>query len=209
MIITEILEFKYSYKVYVDEEYIGILRKKTLKKNHLAENQIVDDFELLKKLIADDEYESGKNKILRQLGFSQKTEKEVFQKLEKDCFSENTINKVMVFLKEYNLLNDTEFANHYTNKVKRCGKSKQAIKYSLIKKGFNKELITDSLNEITEDEEYENALKLGMKKIKTIKNKSSLESAKKLKLYLTYKGFSYTISDKVVKKLIESTEYDI
>lgn len=203
MTITRLEAYKYRFKVYVDEEYIGIIQKKTMKQNNLFEGQDIDDLLTLKNIIEEDEYESAKNKVLRQLSFSQKSEKEVIKKLKDDCFSENTISKVLNFLKNYNFINDDYYAKSYTESIKKSGKSKNAIKTNLIKKGFDKELIADSMELVSDEEEYVNALKIAEKKVKSLESYDEYAKAKKLKQFLAYRGFDYCVIDKIICMLVK------
>ncbi|MGL5440671.1 MAG: regulatory protein RecX [Filifactoraceae bacterium] len=202
MIITKIEKFKYSYKIYVDDEYVGIVTKKTIRDENICEKKDINSIESFKKIILENEYESAKNKVLRQLGFSGKTEKEVFIFLKKNNFQLVTIERVIEFLKGYKLINDKDYIETYTESIKNCGKSKNFIKDNLYKKGFDKELVCTALESISEEDEFKSAMSIAKKKLKQIKSEDNYERAKKLKQYLTYKGFNYNIADKVVKFII-------
>ena len=75
-----------------------------------------------------------------------------------------------MYLKEYNLINDLEFAESFAkDKINLNGFGPKRIKYDLYKKGISNDIIQKVLEE-DKDDEYSRALELGKKKLTSYKN---------------------------------------
>ena len=73
----------------------------------------------------------------------------------------------MDFLKQYKFIDDEKFTETYIkDKLKSQGKNR--IKYSLLNKGIDEELIKEKLSYIDNDDEENVALKLAQKKYKIL-----------------------------------------
>ncbi|SHJ51755.1 recombination regulator RecX [Tepidibacter formicigenes] len=195
--------------IYVDNKFFIGVYKDIIYKLKIEEGKDVDEI-TLKDLIKKEMYLKAKNKALNILSRSYQSEKNIRYKLSKDEFDENTINRVICFLKEYNFINDLELAKNITkNKININKYGKNKIKESLYKKGIDKSTINDILKEeLSDDIEFENALNLGKKKLEKIKNEDKNKVYRKLSQHLSYKGFDFNIIRKVINKLLDS-EYNL
>lgn len=110
-------------------------------------------------------------------------------------------NKIIDELIEMKLIDDEYYFKEYILQKKNFSKhSKRKISYNLSMIGFDKEF-DHFLDEIyTDEEEYENALYHGKKRLKTLKN-DDLNSKGKLYSSLANKGFSYDSIRKVLEEL--------
>lgn len=155
-----------------------------------------DDFDKIKK---EDEFNRAKESALNSIEFSAKTESEIKNKLKRKNFTEETIEKILKFLSDYNLTNDEMYVKNYINdKIKFQRYSKRKIFYNLSVKGLDKKLISRFLDDVPYSIEYENAMYLAEKKAK---NDYSYENKKKVYNYLSYRGFSYDIINECLDEL--------
>lgn len=92
--------------------------------------------------------------------------KKIKRKLSSE-FDENIIERVIDFLKSYNLVNDSVLAQKIVNtnvNLNKCGKNR--IKQNLYNKGINRSTINEAVSELDKDTEFENAMYLAKKGMK-------------------------------------------
>ena len=133
-------------------------------------------------------YEAAKNKALRLLEYRSHSEREMRDKLKRVGFGHEEIERVLEFLREYNFINDREFAEKYARNlknIKRMGKHR--IKAELMKKGIASELIDDAISGIDWEEE-DILTPMVRKKLDGDFERKSIDRCVR---YFLYKGYSY------------------
>ncbi len=158
-------------------------------------------FDTYKDILADDEFNRGKNIALSKISYAQKTSFEIEKILKDNGFSGNTIEKVINFLNEYGILNDELYVKSYVSdkhNISRWAKNK--IRYSLKAKKISDILIETYIDKISDDEEYEKAYNFAIKKAR---DDFSMENKQKVYRYLAGKGFEFDIINKVVGELFK------
>lgn len=159
------------------------------------------NFDTYKDILADDEFNRGKNIVLSKISYAQKTSFEIEKILKDNGFSGNTIEKVINFLNEYGILNDELYVKSYVSdkhNISRWAKNK--IRYSLKAKKVSDILIETYIDKISDDEEYEKAYNFAIKKAR---DDFSMENKQKVYRYLAGKGFEFDIINKVVGELFK------
>lgn len=152
MQITKIMEHsKTISKVWVDYELAFTLPKKDISKLNLYEEKEITqvEYEYIQNEIV---FKLAKNKALNILERAIKTEKEMKDKLGRSGYSEYIIEKVIAFLKEYKFIDDTNYAMNYVN-FNSTRKSKRQIEFDLRKKGIDKLILDEVLDEYDEEKE--------------------------------------------------------
>ncbi len=160
------------------------------------------EIDSLKKIIAEEEFLKCKNSALRIVEKAYKTEKEMVDKLLQKGYEGIIIEKTIAFLKEYNFLNDEKYTLMYAkDKSKIQGKNK--IKYSLMKKGIDKEIIENTLDSIDNNVEEETAYNLAIKKYRILSKKENdkYKLNQKLIRFLLGKGYDYGLIKDVIKRI--------
>lgn len=164
----------------------------------------IDDelsFDTYKVILADDEVNRAKNLALSKISYAQKTSFEVEKLLKENDFSADTIEKTIDFLNEYEILNDEIYVKSYVADKHNIARwSKNKIRYSLKAKKINEDLINIYLDQISDEDEYENAYNFAVKKAR---NDFSIENKQKVYRYLAGKGFDFDIINKVVGELFK------
>lgn len=187
--------------IYIDNEFAFACYKELVYKEGLKKEMEVE-IDSLKKIIAEEEFLKCKNSALRIVEKAYKTEKEMVDKLLQKGYEGIIIEKTIAFLKEYNFLNDEKYTLMYAkDKSKVQGKNK--IKYSLMKKGIDKETIENTLDSIDNNVEEETAYNLAIKKYRILSKKENdkYKLNQKLIRFLLGKGYDYGLIKDVIKRI--------
>ena len=153
MIITKIEKSKKgNIWIYADNNYLTSLSPEVFLKSKLKVGDYIDE-EILKKINADSDRHKAKEKALRLLSFRAHSKKELENKIKlssTDESAQHAVNK----MEELGLVNDLEFSKAYAKEL-ACLKyySINRIKYELLKKGVDKSVISEAIEEIEIDEE--------------------------------------------------------
>ena len=198
---------KERINLFLDGEYAFSLSIELVYKEGLNKNDEIDSEKL--KILAEHESQIRcKNSALRIIEKSCKTEKEVRDKLILKGYEDNSINKSIEFLKEYNFINDSNYTKAFIReKLKSQGSQK--IKYTLIQKGISKENIEEELSDLNKESEKNIALNIAKKKFDIIKKKENdnYKISGKLYRYLISKGYEYDITSEVVKEIMSLDDF--
>jgi len=187
--------------VYIDGEFAFGLMREILYKYGLSENMEVDR-EFIDEVLLEEEWLKAKDKALKFLSYRQRSQKEIEDKLKKEGFSDEIIEKTVDFLKSYNLIDDIAFAKNFMMDKSNINKyGPERIRYELYMRGISKDII----DEVLEDygDEYSIALDLAKKKVKSYKGNDRNAIYRKLGTFLQSKGFSYECISKVLRELVK------
>lgn len=192
---------KERVNVYIDEEYSFSINMELVYKFGLKEKQEIDKEKILN-IAALENFSKCKEVALNTVERSYKTEKEIRDKLFLKDFDEDTIEKTIEFLKEYNFIDDLKFVKMYVkDHIKSQGQNK--IKYALVRKGIDKALIDEALEEIDRDDEFDVAFTLCEKKYLSIIKRENDEFKVKNKVirYLLGRGYDYDIAKECIREV--------
>lgn len=148
--------------------------------------------------------ERAKSRAINYISGKLKTKYEVRLKLKENGFAEDVIDKVLDILEKEEYLNDKVYCEIFIeDKKKLNGYGKNKIKSLLIQKGISKNIFEDFLNEFEYDEEFDNALKMGIKKLELLSNEEdNFKKKQKIINYLTYRGFGFDVINDVLKEIL-------
>lgn len=187
--------------IYIDGEFAFGLMKEIQYKYGLSEDMEIDK-EFIDDILLEEERLKAKDKALKFLSYRQRSHKEIEDKLKKEGFSDEIIDKTIDFLKNYNLIDDMAFAKNFIMdkaKINKYGPEK--IKYELYMKGISKDIIDKALEDY--GDEYSIALELAKKKIKSYKDNDRNSIYRKLGGFLQSRGFSYECISRVLRELVK------
>ena len=132
-----------------------------------------------------EEFDQAKTKILKYIVYKKRTEQEVRQKFQKE-FDEEMFEDIIEYLKEASYIDDEDYIDKIVNNFKLLKNlSNKELRYKLMAKGLNNNLIEDYFYENKEElEEYEikSAYNIILKKNRDIEKEE-------IKLYLMKKGY--------------------
>ena len=199
---------KERVNIYIYEEYaFSISAELIYKENIKVKDKIYVDS--LKNLADEDNYIKCKNTALKTIERTYKSEKELAQKLALKGYDDHIINRTINFMKEYNLLNDNNYATMYVkDKSRNIGKKK--IKYSLLQKGIDEEIIESELEKIKNDEDKAIVYEMALKKYKVFSKRENdnYKLTQKLYRFLMGKGYDYDLIKDVVKSIVKSEDFE-
>jgi len=148
----------------------------------------------------------AKNAALRFLSFRRRTEKEIKDKLRKKGFDDKSIRRTIEKLKEYDLVNDSEFANAWVKeRLAYKPRGRKLLAQELWKKGIKKDIIDQVTEELCQDEE-KSAAEL-LEKVKgRYKNLEPKVARRRMYGLLMRRGFSYETARSAMALLISSAD---
>lgn len=156
------------------------------------------DFDLYKKILRENDFNRCKNEALKQISYRNRTSFDLKNKLREKKFDQESIDRVIVFLNDYDLINDELYVKSFVNDKSRINNwSKGKIRYKLKSKFIDDSLIDSCLDEISYEEEYEKAYEAGLYK------KESVDDKNKVYRFLASRGFSYDIISDVLGSLFK------
>ncbi len=188
-IITEISMQKNNKKrcnLYVDNEFFCGMSVETALKNRLKVGQEIDK-QKLEDLVLESERQEALIKATDYILKGLKTKRQVKEYLIKKGYSEQVAYESVDKLKEYNYIDDVEYARQYIESVSKK-QGKRLTEYRLMMKGVRKEDIESAYSDA--DDHASESVKIIAKKHLGDKP-ITRENLAKTYRYLIGKGFSY------------------
>lgn len=189
---------KTRVNIYVDGEFFCGLNSEVLFSNQIKVGSEVDE-QRLKALIFESEVKKGVSYVFGLLAKKPYAEREIRTKLYQKGYSSEATQKIIETIKEYKLIDDSDYAKTYVDSNKT--KSKREIEFNLSQKGIDKHIIQNAVNDIENDDEM---AKIDIITAKYMKNKpKTSENLQKLFRYLQGKGFEFELIKNKISKLKE------
>ncbi len=182
--------------LFVDGEFLVGLSIECVLKNRIKVGQDVSNAEIFA-LAKEDERGTALTKAINYVSARLKTKKQVKDYLLKKGYSEDTVWYCIDKLKDYNLINDLEYAKRYVEST-GVKQGKRMMAYKLMAKGLNKEDINVAIDSVEVDT-FEGAYNLALKHIRN--KEITKENLSKTYRYLLGKGFSYEEAEKAIDKI--------
>ena len=144
------------------------------------------------------------DKLMKYVLFQRRTVQEVRAKCKLLGFSDEYIEEIIAYLIENRYLDDELYAMKYIlNIIKLKKKSIQEIRFDLLKKGIDEQIIEKYITEDLKRFEFKSATELAKKKYK------ACEDILKVKKYLMGKGYPREVVNKVIDSLKEISNNNI
>lgn len=203
MVITAIEPRRKSLSaIYIDGEFAVKLDTETVLSERLKAGMEIDD-ERLHNLIKTSDARRAKEKALWLISYRDHSEGELRQKLRKD-YGEEAVDKAIERLKELGLISDENFAKKYAESLSHKHLSQRQIQQKLRLKGIDKELTTETIEELDLDEKQEIKALIEKKYINKLSNEADL---RRTVAALQRRGFSYSDIRSVINEFREFEEY--
>ncbi|WP_019640232.1 regulatory protein RecX [Paenibacillus fonticola] len=156
----------------------------------------------LEEIIAADERQRSYGDALAYLSRKPRTAYEICLRLDEKGWSEGTASDVIRRLTQEGLVDDAAYAQEWVRqRVGSHGKGKLWVRHELQQKGIAKPLIEEALNEVSEEDEYDSAFQLGLKKWKSTKGEL-MERKRKTGAFLMRRGYPGGLVAKVIRELV-------
>jgi len=176
------------YYLYLDDEFFGIYEAEILARYCLKTGQSYDE-EFFDNLKTENGNYACFNRGLAVLEKSMKTEKMLKDYLYSKGYTKECVDYGVKKIKEYGYINDESFCENYISSYLNS-KSKRKMKYDLLSKGVNENIINAALEKLIDDDaERENCLKIAQKYMKN--REFDIKTKQKFYNHLAGKGFSF------------------
>ena len=204
MQITEIKKSKQpmKYHLYIDDVFFGVFLDEMLAKYELKTGQEIEEDLLYSIKEENDE----KLAFLMAVSYLEKynvSTKGLKDYLYRKGFKKNNIESAVEKLKGYVYLDDRNFAKNYFESLS-SSKGKRVIVNKLKEKGISQEIIDELLENVDDEDEEERARILAEKFAKNREN--NLKNKQKCFAHLIYKGYDYSVAQKIVNDLFKGDE---
>lgn len=193
--------------IYIDNEFAFAMSNEIIYKFHLKIKSNID-MELMREIIKEDNYIKGKETALKYIERSYKTESEVRKKLLDKEYEEETIDRVIGFLSNYNFINDNEYVERYfREKLKAYGY--KYVYNKLIQKGVDKNVIERVYEDSNKEQEKLGAYEVGKNKYKSLvrSEETYLKAYRKLYDFLIRKGYSSSLAKSIVDSICNKEDF--
>jgi len=150
-----------------------------------------------------DQNQIAKQVLLRRLSNAPRTRKELAQDLKNKKIEADIAQLALDRFEELGLINDQTYSENFvstTHERRKLGK--KALKQQLKSKGVSEEIANQAISQISEDDEFNAALALALKKIRSIQKDDPQTQIRKIVGLLARKGYSSSLSFQVAKEVI-------
>ena len=199
MIITEIKKIGKGdrYYLYVDDNLFGIIEAEILARHHMKQGLEMSEKELEKIRMENGDYACF-NRGLSILAKSMKSEKMLKDFLRVKGYPLECIDRAVDKLKEYGYIDDESFCENYIA-VNSFSKSRRKLKYELLSKGIDEQIIEDKMSNFEDEKEEDLCKRLAER---YLKNKDfDLKTKQKYFNSMLGKGFDYSLILKIWEEI--------
>ena len=142
------------------------------------------------------------DKMAKFCAYQERCVKDVRDKLKSFDISEEEKTKILDYLLDNRFVNNERFAKSFgRGKVNQSGWGLNKIRFHLIQKGIDKELIDEALGQTDEEVYRQRLIDILKSKSKTVKAETDFEKKRKLAAYAMQKGFEGGLVWEVLKEL--------
>ena len=143
------------------------------------------------------------DKMAKYCAYQERCVKDVRDKLKTYDIPQNEREKILGFLLDNRFVNDERFAKSFVRgKVNQSGWGMNKIRFHLIQKGIDKDLIDEALGQTDEEIYRQRLIDILKTKSKTVKAASEYEKKRKLAAYAMQKGFEGSLVWEVLKEMV-------
>jgi regulatory protein len=169
---------------------------------HLKVGQTISK-ETIDSLMKDDQIEDGFQKALKFISYKPRTKFEVVKKLRENDFDEGSISIVMEMLIEKGYVNDPHYAKNWVeNRSIYKPRSKKLITWELKNKQISEEIISEVTGDMIPEEKL--AMLAAEKYARRLSGIEKEVFFRRLSGYLIRRGFSYSIVNVTVQKILNN-----
>ena len=142
------------------------------------------------------------DKMAKYCAYQERCVKEVRDKLKTFDIAEEDKTKILDYLLDNRFVNDERYAKAFVRgKVNQSGWGINKIRFHLIQKGIDKDIIDEALGQTDEEAYRQRLIEILKTKAKTIKADSDFKKKRKLAAYAMQKGFEGALVWEVLKDL--------
>lgn len=197
-----------EYQITLSNQMVLSIYAETIIKYNLLANKKFDEKYWQEIINFNNEYKAYYEAI-KYLNAKLRTKKEIVAKLEKNGYLKSTIANVIAKLEQQNYINDELYIKSFiADQINLALNGPQKIKRTLQNLGFNMNLITQYLEEYSDDLWEEKIRKIINKKIKANHNLSKISLINKIKINLLNLGYSQDLINKGLQDIEIVDDYN-
>ncbi len=141
------------------------------------------------------------DKMAKYCAYQERCVKDVKDKLKTYDIPQESKDEILDYLLDNRFVNDERYAKAFVRgKVNQSGWGVNKIRFHLMQKGIDKELIDEALGQTDEEVYRQRLIEILKTKAKTVKADSDFEKKRKLAAYAMQKGFEGPLVWEVVKE---------
>ena len=141
------------------------------------------------------------DKMAKYCAYQERCVKDVRDKLKAFEISEEEKAKIIDYLLDNRFVNDERYAKAFVRgKVNQSGWGVNKIRFHLIQKGIDKNIIEEALGQTDEEAYRQRLIDILKTKSKTVKAENDFEKKRKLAAYAMQKGFEGSLVWEVLKE---------
>ena len=194
---------KNFYQIYFDDKLIGCVPKSLVPAEYFIENEIILSDEYIQSIQQWVEKDAS-NKLLEYLSKMERTVYDCKIYLKRHDVPDEIISKVIEEAVDKNWLSDKRYAEYYIEDSIRNNKSPLEIKYKLIQKKVNREIIDELLENVYDKDIQNNVLdSLIDNLISKYKKSNSGNLFNKIATALYRKGYHYHDYEDILRKKLK------
>ena len=142
------------------------------------------------------------DKMAKYCAYQERCVKDVRDKLKTFEIPEEEKAKILDYLLDNRFVNDERFVKSFVRgKVNQSGWGVNKIRFHLIQKGIEKDIIEEALGQTDEEAYRQRLIEILKTKAKTVKADSDFEKKRKLAAYAMQKGFEGSLVWETLKDL--------
>ena len=142
------------------------------------------------------------DKMAKYCAYQERCVKEVRDKLKTFDIAEEEKTKILDYLLDNRFVNNERYAKAFVRgKVNQSGWGVNKIRFHLIQKGIDKDIIDEALGQTDEEAYRQRLIEILKTKAKTVKADSDFEKKRKLAAYAMQKGFEGSLVWETLKDL--------
>ena len=141
------------------------------------------------------------DKMAKYCAYQERCVKDVRDKLKTFDIPEEEKAKILDYLLDNRFVNDERYAKAFVRgKVNQSGWGVNKIRFHLIQKGIDKDIIEEALGQTDEEAYRQRLIDILKTKSKTVKAENDFEKKRKLATYAMQKGFEGSLVWEVLKE---------
>lgn len=142
------------------------------------------------------------DKMAKYCAYQERCVKDVTDKLRSFDIPQEAKDEILAYLLNNRYVDNKRFAHAFVRgKINQSGWGLNKIRFHLIQKGIDKEIIEEALGGTDEDTYRQRLMEILKAKAKTVKAENNFERNRKLAAYAMQKGFEASLVWEVLKDL--------
>lgn len=142
------------------------------------------------------------DKMAKYCAYQERCVKDVTDKLRSFDIPQEAKDEILAYLLDNRFVDNKRFAHAFVRgKINQSGWGLNKIRFHLIQKGIDKEIIEEALGGTDEDTYRQRLIEILKAKAKTVKAENDFERNRKLAAYAMQKGFEASLVWEVLKDL--------